>query len=67
MWGGYAWGAAAWASQPEYFSGESSGGIVIGGDRGVDRVVGGDYAGPEGIVVGGHRAQGLVVGGDRSG
>jgi hypothetical protein len=43
------------------------GGIVIGGDHGRDKVVGGDHSGGGGMVVGRDYSGGLVVGGDKGG
>jgi hypothetical protein len=63
MWGGFTWGGAAWASQPQYVVGHA--GIVYGGDGPVgDTVFGGDASGASGIVVGGDSGVGRVVGGD---
>lgn len=66
MWGGFAWGAGAWASQPEYFAHPSGSGVVIGFDSSGNLAVGDDRAG-EGIVRGGHTAIGFVIGEDVNG
>lgn len=63
MIGGFVIAGAVIAGWPlEFVAGEP--GIVIGGDRGSSRAVGGDTAGAEGIVSGGTWVPGLVVGGD---
>lgn len=76
MWGGFSWGSAAWASQPQY--GESNPGVVVCEDETVMAVYGSDMAdagigfgadGPVGgAVYGGDGVQGTgyVSGGDSS-
>lgn len=62
MIGGFVIAGAVIAGWPVSAAGDP--GIVIGGDRGSSRAVGGDTAGAEGIVSGGTWVPGLVVGGD---
>lgn len=64
MWGGFAWGAAAWASQPEY--GSSQPGLVYGGDF-TDFVVYGNDGSTGNVVSGEVTVSGFAVyGGDTS-
>jgi len=61
--GGFAIGAAAVASQPEYGGGGCFG-VVFGGDFDGNVVYGGVASGEQGIVFGGDAATGVVFGGD---
>ncbi len=66
MWGGFTWGGAAWASQPEY--GTSHPGVAFGGDYVLMRAYGGDSADGD-VVFGGDKSTGGSVsgGGDSRG
>ncbi len=65
MWGGFTWGGAAWASQPQYGSACGGDGVVFGKDENAATVFGGDTSDDQGIVFGRDTATGIVFGGDR--